>query len=158
MPIDIDASDDWIVVNKKTKNNMSKNDINKQLIITFDSIKNTINTTLSKYKILYIFIYGSRARGTNRIDSDVDIMCFMKYPIPNLEKLSEIKKELIFNLGLNIDLVIMQLTNKKIKVTDERMRCYYENVIIDAKSIYPENNIKQISELIDKSIKVEKIE
>jgi len=150
----IDANDDWIIIKSKSK---QKKD-NIKNIKTFDEIKKIVLDILCKYKILYIYIYGSRARGTNKIDSDVDIMCFIKYPIPNIEKLSEIKKKLIQTLNLNVDLVLMQLTNKQIKIIDERTKCYYDNVLIDAKCIYPLNNNVELHDLIDKSNKLEKIE
>jgi predicted nucleotidyltransferase len=151
--------DEWTIVQTKSKTKTKvqslKHIINNN---TFNNIKDIVVNILSKYKIAYIYIYGSRARGTNKINSDIDIMCFMKYPIPNTEKLSNIKKELIQSLNLNVDFVVMHLTNKYIKVSDDRTKCYYDNVLIDAKCIYPLNININLHDLIDNSIKLEKIE
>lgn len=160
MSIDDNTIDEWTIVKSKK---LIKNDIiyDKTLDQTqsFDNIKDIVVKILSQYnKIVYIYIYGSRARGTHKINSDVDIMCFMKYPIPNTEKLSEIKKELIQSLNLNVDFVVMHLTNKYVKINDDRTKCYYDNVLIDAKCVYPLNNNINLHDLIDKSIKLEKIE
>ena len=163
----------WHIVKNKKKiksNNIKKNYIQPIIIQhdkynsssfvdkTFNEIKDIIIITLQKYNPSYIYIYGSRSRNTHKIYSDVDIMVFWKYPIPTIEKLMNYKQELITNLNLNVDFVCMQKTNKYIYIDNEKLKCYYENVIIDAKCIYPENNDKTIQELIDTSIKLEKIE
>jgi predicted nucleotidyltransferase len=145
--------DTWITLTPKNKNKINNKFYNK----SFDDIKNIILNTLIKYKPSYIYIYGSRARNTSKINSDVDIMIFWKYPMPSYEKLQEYKQDLVFNLKLNVDFVCMYLTNKYIKITDEKTLCYYENVILDAICIYPENNNNILQELIDYSIKFNKI-
>jgi predicted nucleotidyltransferase len=147
------VEEEWKDINPKSKSRKSKE---KKINININ-IEDKIINILKKYEILYIFLYGSRARGTNRVDSDVDIMCFMKYPIPSNEKLQEIKDELIHNLGLGVDFVVMMLTKKYIHDIDERTKCYYENVMLDAKQIYPIENKINLCDLIDKSIKVGKI-
>lgn len=144
--------DEWNTVNKKKKE--IKNNKNKEK--TFDEIKNIILNVILKYKPSYIFIYGSRARKTNKINSDVDIMIFWKYPYPCIEELIEYKNELMNALQLDIDFVNMKLTNKYVIITEEHTKCYYDNVIIDAVCIYYINN-KSLSELIDYSIKMQKI-
>ena len=160
MNIDFDTNETWITVisKKKNKNNIINNVFYNK---SFDDIKNIILNTLIKYNPSYIYIYGSRARNTSKINSDVDIMIFWKYPIPSYEKLQEYKQELITNLNLNVDFVCMQITNKCVTITDEKTLCYYENVILDAKCIYPKyvNKYvnKSIQELIDCSIKLYKI-
>ncbi len=146
--------DDWITVdiNKKSKPS-DKIIINK----TFDEINNFILNVLLKYKPFAIYIYGSRARKTNRPDSDIDLMVFWKKKIPTYDFLKNIKQELINILQLNVDFVNMYITNKINKVYDERDKCYYANVINDAICIY-ETKANNISDLIDISIKLEKIE
>ena len=144
--------EEWITITKKKK----EIKFNKYTEKTFDEIKNILLNIILKYKPSYIFIYGSRARKTNKINSDVDIMIFWKYPYPTIEKLMNYKNELKIALQLDIDFVNMKLTNKNIIITEEHTKCYYDNVIIDAICIYAENN-KTLSELIDCSIKIQKI-
>lgn len=149
-----DCEVDWTTVPTKKSHQKKKSTTN---IISLDEIKRIIINVLTQYNAKYIYIYGSRARGTNKIDSDVDIMCFMSYPIPSIEQLYGIKTELIQSLKLNVDFVCMQLTNKYVDVTDERTKCYYENVLEDAIRIYPSDIQITLHELIDKSIKQKKI-
>ena len=144
--------EEWINVSKKKKE--KRNNKNKEK--TFDEIKNIILNVILKYKPSYIFIYGSRARKTNKINSDVDIMSFWKYPYPCIEELIEYKNELKNALQLDIDFVNMKLTNKYVIITEEHTKCYYDNIILDAICIYAENN-KTLCELIDCSIKMQKI-
>jgi predicted nucleotidyltransferase len=147
-------NDEWItVVNNKKKKSYNTVIIHK----TLEEINKIILDVLLKYKPYSIYIYGSRARKTNRPDSDIDLMVFWKKTIPEYDYLKNIKQELIDILQLNVDFVNMYITNKKNKVYDERDKCYYNNVIYDAICIY-EIKSNNISDLIDLSIKLEKIE
>jgi predicted nucleotidyltransferase len=144
----------WTTISPKKK----EKNINQKNQLKFNDIINIVNNILLKYKPEYIFIYGSRARNTNKINSDVDIMVFWKYPIFNYDKLCFIKDELKNELNLNVDFACMHLTNKFVKVYDERTICYYENVCLDAKCIYFAKTNRDIHDLIDYSIKLQKIE
>lgn len=145
--------EEWITITKKKKNKFDS----KQKEKSFDEIKNIILNIILKYKPSHIFIYGSRARKTNKINSDVDIMIFWKYPYPTIEELINYKNNLIHALELDIDFVNMKLTNKSVIIMEEHTKCYYENVIIDAICIYAENINKTLLELIDCSVKMHKI-
>jgi predicted nucleotidyltransferase len=150
--------DEWIIIQKKQK---KEKIIEIDKFKSLDEIKNIIIDILCNNKLFkipsYIYIYGSRARNTSKINSDIDLMIFWKYPVPSYDDLFLYKETLKSALKLNIDFVCMYITNKIVNVYDEKTKCYYDNVIIDAKCIYPENNIKTISELIDCSIKLQKI-
>ncbi len=143
---------EWItVVNKKIKS-YTKVIRHK----TLEEINKLILDVLLKYKPYAIYIYGSRARKTNRPDSDIDLMVFWKKTVPEYDYLQNIKQELINILELNVDFVNMYITNKNNKVYDERDKCYYNNVITDAICIY-EIKLNNISDLIDISVKLDKI-
>jgi predicted nucleotidyltransferase len=131
------------------------NNIDK--IKSFEDISQIVSNILINHKPEYIYIYGSRARNNNRTNSDVDIMVFWKYPVPNYDILCEIKKQLINELNLNVDFVVMQLTNKIIKVNDEGTLCYYDNISNDAKCIYFARKNNNINDLLCYSIKLQKI-
>ena len=153
-------NDEWITIEKPQKN---KNNNNKYVykVKSFDEIKIIIIDTLCNNTIFkipsYIYIYGSRARNKEKIDSDIDMMIFWKYPYPSYDELNLYKNKLKLKLNLNIDFVCMFITNKIIKITDEKTKCYYENVIVDAICIYPQNNKNLLIDLIDFSIKLQKI-
>ena len=71
-------------------------------------------------------------------------MVFWKYPIFEFDKFCLIKNELINELKINVDFVCMHLTNKLVKIYDERTICYYDNVSLDARCIYSAKNNRDI--------------
>lgn len=152
----ISTDDGWKIVfpkEKKTKKNSNK----KTTSLSFDDTTRIITKCLIGYSPEAIFMYGSRARRTNRPDSDVDIMVFWKVSvIPNYDTLCEIKEDLMEKLGLNIDFVVMKLKSKFVEVHDLRTICYYDNVKVDAKCLYSKKNT-HLAELIDFSEKQEKV-
>jgi predicted nucleotidyltransferase len=144
--------EDWTVV--KTKNNKKNYSVYNP---TFDEIKNNIVSTLKKYNPYAIYIYGSRAKKTNNINSDVDILVIWLNEPFNLEF---IKNEIITNLKLKIDFVnlIYKKNLKKSKITDVRDECYYENIITEAINIYKNTSENiYLSDIIPFSIKLPKI-
>jgi predicted nucleotidyltransferase len=152
------STDDWITILPKTKKNSATNKIKKQIMMSFEDLTHKLNSILVPYSPEAIFVYGSRARETNRPDSDADIMVFWKSSlIPDIEILQDIKQTIIETLKLNVDFVVMKLTSKFIKVHDARTICYYDNVKVDARCIYSQKNREHISGLIDFSEKLQKI-
>ena len=152
------STDEWTTILPKTKKNSGTNKIKKQIIISFEELTHKLNSILVPYSPEAIFVYGSRARRTNRPDSDADIMVFWKSSlIPDIEILEDIKHSIMETLELNVDFVVMKITSKIIKVHDARTICYYDNVKIDAKCIYSQKKFEHISGLIDFSEKLRKI-
>ena len=136
----------WTIVSHKklkSKKKITNPKSNYDIIDIIDIIINTIRE--DKLNPEYIFLYGSRARKTNRINSDVDLIVFWKYPIPTIKQILYLKELLINNLGLNIDFVNMYITNKNIIVHNEKTICYYDNVTNDAICIYKKNGSNTIS-------------
>ena len=67
-------------------------------------LKEKISYIISKYPIKKITLFGSRAEGTNRADSDVDLI--MEFSIPvSLLMLSRIRCDLEELLGLDVDII-----------------------------------------------------
>lgn len=124
---------------------------------SFEEIKNRIIRTLKKYNPYAIYIYGSRARGTNNINSDVDILVVWTSEPKHLEI---IKNEIINNIKIKIDFVnlVYKQFGKEIKITDVRDISYYDNLIIEAINIYKksEDNI-YLKDIIPFSIKLPKV-
>ena len=153
--MDFTTENEWTTVVIKHKNKKN-NKINKQYNKTFEEIKKLILDILLKYDPYSIYIYGSRARQTNRPDSDIDLMVFWKKTIPDIDYLKNIKQQLINNIKINVDLVNMYIINKINKVYNDSDQCYYTNVINDSICIH-ETRSNNISDLIDISIKIDKI-
>ncbi len=147
-------NNDWIQIKKKEK---KKRNDNQNNILNLNNIIELILFVLIKYQPYSIYLYGSRARCTNKIDSDVDILVFWKRNNNNILKLSEIKNELEEILKIKVDLVNMIYINKYMIENDERNKCYYDNILLDAISIY-NKNIDDLQNLLEKSIKLNKIE
>jgi hypothetical protein len=72
--------------------------------MTIDFIKENILKLIGRYPIKRITLFGSRADGTNRIDSDVDLIIEFTSQVSILT-LSQIKCELEEMLGLNVDVI-----------------------------------------------------
>lgn len=152
------STSEWTVIQRRTNTKKSISNSNKGNSLSWSELVEKITEVLSVYSPEAIFVYGSRARGTNRPNSDADIMAFWKSStIPEYERLVEIKQELVQNLGLNVDFVVMKLKAKFVEVHDLCTICYYDNVKVDAKCIYSTKNVVSISELIDFSEKQYKI-
>ena len=150
-------TNEWTIVSYKqniNKKNTKPNNKNHNNTELNNIIINTIHD--NNYYPEYIFLYGSRARNTNRITSDVDLLVFWKYPVPTIDEILYLKELLIFNLKLGLDFVNMRITNKNIIVYDERTICYYNNVCLDAICIYKKDNTKNINinDLLDISERI----
>jgi predicted nucleotidyltransferase len=111
------------------------------------------NLLAYKKEIVGAYIYGSRARGTNRPNSDADIIVFWRHEYDK-EFLKSIKTSIEEALGINIDFVSCVYKKKWIQHNNDNEQAYFENVIIDAKSII---GLESINYLIDRSIKLPKL-
>jgi predicted nucleotidyltransferase len=131
-------NNEWIEIKPKNK---LKNQKTKKIdynILTLEYIIEKTIEILSKYKPNQAYIYGSRARKTNRIDSDLDVLItFNMKNIQNELLLFKIKEELKNTFKIHVDLVVVYLsstaTTKK-KHTDLDI-CYYENIALDGINI-----------------------
>lgn len=140
---------------QKTEN-IKSNTIPKQpQSLSFSELANIVYSNLKKYEssICGAFIYGSRARGTNRSDSDADIIVFWRYEY-HIDFLKSIKYSIEKALGFKIDFVACIYMNKWVDHVDDRDLAYFDNVIIDAKPIIKSESITY---LIDQSIKLLKL-
>jgi predicted nucleotidyltransferase len=78
-------------------------------------IKNIILSHLKEFNPVNIGIFGSFARGDNRIDSDIDILVKFKEP-PSLLTLIKLENDLSEIIGTKVDIVTTgALRNKRIK-------------------------------------------
>lgn len=73
-------------------------------IMTTDDIRNAVNQIVGRYPVSRVILFGSRAVGTNRPDSDVDLIMEFSAPV-SLLTLSKITCELEEILNLNVDVI-----------------------------------------------------
>lgn len=122
---------------------------------TLDELMAIVTSKLVLYRkeIIGAYIYGSRARQTNRPNSDADIIVFWKHAFDE-DFLKSIRTVIEEDLGFKIDFVSCVFKKKWIDHNDQRDEAYFENVIIDAKSIIGTDSVKY---LIDHSVKLPKL-
>ncbi|MBO4681781.1 MAG: nucleotidyltransferase domain-containing protein [Clostridiales bacterium] len=72
--------------------------------MTTDAIRKAVITLAEQYSIKSVVLFGSRASGNNRDDSDIDLIIEFYEPISIL-KLSSLKNKLQDMLGLDVDIV-----------------------------------------------------
>ena len=72
--------------------------------MNIETIKERILGISDKYPIKRILLFGSRADGTNRADSDVDLIMEFNSPV-SLMVLSQIQYDIEELLGLDVDII-----------------------------------------------------
>jgi len=87
----------------------------------------TILATLDESNLEFAGIFGSRARGNARPDSDLDLLVRFKQP-QGLLRLASLKRQLSSKLGVEVDLVTEGALSHFIR----------DNVLKDLKIIYGE--------------------
>lgn len=87
--------------------------------MSVDEIKKSAISLISKYPITKIILFGSRASGNSRPDSDVDLIMEFSAPI-TLITLAQIKYELEDILGVSVDVIHGPISSDDmIEVNDE---------------------------------------
>ncbi len=96
-------------------------------MINLESLKNNkdIKNILEKYGVKYIAVFGSVAKGTNTIDSDLDLIVEFAGK-RNLFKMIELSQKLSEILGVKVDLVTKDSISKYLKdrVEQEKVVIY----------------------------------
>lgn len=91
--------------------------------MTNDKIREVILTIVSKYHISRVDLFGSRAAGNNREDSDVDLIVEFSCPI-TLLWISRLQIELEELLGLDVDVVHGPMRDSDILEIDKKIELY----------------------------------
>ena len=149
-------TDDWEVIGPKTKSLPNSHKPKPELKhIPFDELCDILRGTLSNYSkhIVAGFVYGSRARESNRPDSDADILIFWKHRM-NLEDLQMIRNEVESALGIETDFVSCYLTKRPVSNSDMRDEAYFGNVMLDARRFM---GTEHLADLIPHAIKLRKL-
>lgn len=87
-------------------------------------LKKSISDVAKKYKVKKITLFGSRARGDNRPDSDVDLLCEFVTPTVSLLTLSGLKIDLEDKLGVPVDVIHGPLDSDAIIEIDKEIPLY----------------------------------
>lgn len=72
--------------------------------MTNEMIREAVYKVITQYPIKKVILFGSRADGTNREDSDIDLIMEFNSPI-SLITLCSIKDDLEDLLGLTVDVI-----------------------------------------------------
>ena len=72
--------------------------------MTIENIRKAVLEIISDYSVRRVVLFGSRADGTNREDSDVDLIMEFHTPV-SLLILSQIKCDLEEKMGLKVDVI-----------------------------------------------------
>jgi hypothetical protein len=86
------------------------------MCMTNEIIKSKVLEIVDSYPIKKISLFGSRADGTNRAVSDVDLIIEFTEPISILT-LSQIKCELEESIGLAVDVIHKPIREDNIDIT-----------------------------------------
>ena len=147
------GSGEWTTVTKIKKPKIVKPSVTD---IPRDELLLILRRILSPYnhRIVAGYLYGSRARETNRIDSDADIIVFWK-STPNIDLLKELRDKIEAELGFEIDFVSCVLKRSEIKHIDDRDEAYYGVIALDVVQFI--GTTISIHALFDRSIKMDKL-
>ena len=91
---------------------------------TIDELKLNIAEVVKNYPVSKVTLFGSRARGDNKPNSDVDLLCEFSTDKVGLILLSTIKQALEEKIGLNVDLIHAPIPNTSILEIDKEVVLY----------------------------------
>lgn len=131
----IDIHDEWLSVtkrkNKKPKNFKSFEKINKNTII--DKSKEIFK----KYMLKSVFLFGSVAKNTHTIHSDIDFLLIWNKHNKNFEEaLENIQKDLCDCFKKNVDLTSMIYVEKLGENNKKNYPIFLENVMCECDVIF----------------------
>lgn len=91
---------------------------------TIEDLKLNVAEVVKDYPVSKVTLFGSRARGDNRPDSDVDLLCEFSSEKVGLILLCTIKQALEEKLGLNVDLIHAPVPKTSILEIDKEIPIY----------------------------------
>ena len=94
-------------------------------MLTIDEIKKVIAKIAPEYNLKKVTLFGSRATGKNREDSDIDLIVeFAKNKIVTLMDLSGLKIDLEENFGVGVDVVTRRSLKGSLLEIDKEVEIY----------------------------------
>ena len=91
--------------------------------LSFQDMKDCIKQIIPKYPILRVLLFGSRAAGTNRPDSDIDLIMEFRESV-SLLTLSRIRCELEDIFGLPVDIIHGPVTKQDMIEIGQEVELY----------------------------------
>ena len=94
-------------------------------MLTIDDIKKVVEKIAPEYNLKKVTLFGSRARGNFREDSDIDLIVdFPKDKIVTLMDLSGLKIDLEENFGVGVDVVTRRSLKGSLLEIDKEVEIY----------------------------------
>ena len=87
-------------------------------------LKDNITEVIKDYPVKRVVLFGSRARGDNKVDSDVDLLCEFNTPYISLLTLSGLKIDLEEKLGLPVDVIHGPISKNSLIEIDKEVPIY----------------------------------
>ena len=91
--------------------------------LSFQDMKDCIQQIIPKYPILRVLLFGSRAAGTNRPDSDIDLIMEFRESV-SLLTISRIRCELEDIFGLPVDVIHGPVTKQDMIEIGQEVELY----------------------------------
>ena len=94
-------------------------------MLTIDEIKKVVAEIAPKYQITKVTLFGSRARGNNREDSDIDLIVeFDKEKIVTLFTIANLMNCLEDIFGVSVDVIYSPLPKDSTLEIDKEVEIY----------------------------------
>ncbi len=93
-------------------------------MLSLEELKKNVLEVISNYPVKKVTLFGSRARGDNRPNSDVDLLCEFVTPTISLLTLSGLKVDLEEKLNVPVDVIHGPLDDNAIIEIDKEIPIY----------------------------------
>ena len=93
-------------------------------MLTIDDIKKTIESIAQEYKLTKVTLFGSRARGNFREDSDVDLLVEFTTESVSLLRIISLKHRLEDAWNLKVDVIHGPISEDSILIIDKEIEIY----------------------------------
>ena len=90
-----------------------------------NDLKNFINEISSKYNLKKVILLGSRADGTNREDSDIDLMVEYNTPTVSIFTTVGLMQEIQEKFNVPVDIIRYPLKNRGVKLKINKEEVLY---------------------------------
>lgn len=88
-------------------------------------LKSFINEISSKYNLKKVILFGSRANGTNREDSDIDLMVEYNTPTVSIFTTVGLMQEIQEKFNVPVDIIRYPLKNRGINLRIDKEEVLY---------------------------------
>ena len=93
-------------------------------MLTIDDIKKTIESIAQEYKLTKVTLFGSRARGNFREDSDVDLLVEFTTESVSLFRIASLMNRLEDAWNLKVDVIHGPISEDSILIIDKEIEIY----------------------------------